>query len=340
MGQSVRRLATVAVNNEFDHAQVDANGISVHTVSMGEGPLVVFCHGFPESWYSWRHQLPAVAAAGFRAVALDMRGYGKTSAPAAIGAYSLSNLVGDVVGTVNALGAEQAVVVGHDWGAPVAWYSALMRPDLFRAVAALSVPYIPPIALPEGLTMNDLMRANAGGRQYYRLYFQEPGVAEADMEADVDRTVRAFMYTISGDIVTDGVHATGWDGHFPANQTLTEQFVIPAKLPSWLTEEDVAFYVSELSASGFRGGLNWYRNINGMPAVLAPFAGSAVNQPALYLYGEHDMIAGNTPDAIAALPSMVPGLRGVHGLNGAGHWLQQERPHDVNEALVDFLTAL
>jgi pimeloyl-ACP methyl ester carboxylesterase len=324
----------------FEHAQVDANGISVHTVSMGDGPLVVFCHGFPESWYSWRHQLPAVAAAGFRAVALDMRGYGRTSAPTAVDAYSLSHLVGDVVGTVNALGADQAVVVGHDWGAPVAWYSALMRPDLFRAVAALSVPYTPPVSLPEGLTMNDLMRANAAGREYYRLFFQEPGVAEADLEADMDRSVRGFLYSISGDIVTDGIHPTGWDGHFPAGQGMAEQLVVPTTLPSWLTEEDVAFYVTELSVNGFRGGLNWYRNIHALPAVLGPFAGSVIEAPALYLAGEYDLIAGNTPEALAALPSAVPGLRSVQILPGAGHWLQQERPQQVNGALVEFLTSL
>lgn len=325
---------------DFRHDQISANGISIHTVSMGEGPLVVFCHGFPESWYSWRHQLPAVADAGFRAVALDMRGYGKTSAPAAVDAYSLSHLVADVVGVVSALGAEQAVVVGHDWGAPVAWYSALMRPDMFRAVAALSVPYIPPITLPEGVTMNALMRANAGDREYYRLYFQEPGVAEADLEADVDRSVRGLLYSISGDIVTDGVHPTGWDGHLPKGESFADQLVIPKQLPSWLTEDDVAFYVSELSASGFRGGLNWYRNIDAIPTVLSPFAGATITQPALYLAGEHDLIAGNTPEALSALPGTVPGLRDMRVLPGAGHWLQQERPREVNEALAAFLTAL
>ena len=325
----------------FEHGQVDANGISVHTVSMGEGPLVVFCHGFPESWYSWRHQLPTVAAAGHRAVDLDMRGYGGTSRPADIGAYTMSHLVGDVVGVVAALGEQQAVVVGHDWGAPVAWYSALMRPDVFRAVASLSVPYIPPIGgLPEGVTINDLMRANATGRDYYRLYFQEPGVAEADLEADIERSVLGFMYTISGDIVADGVHETGWDGHFPLGETVTDQLVLPEQLPSWLTADDLAFYVAELRASGYRGGLNWYRNINALPAILAPFVGATIDQPALYLGGELDMIAGNTPEAISALPGMVPGLRGVEMLAGAGHWLQQERPAEVNAALVDFLSGL
>ena len=218
----------------FTHNDVDANGISIHTVSAGEGPLVLFCHGFPESWYSWRHQLQAVADAGFHAVAMDMRGYGQTSAPEDIGAYTLSHLVGDTVGVVRALGADEAVIVGHDWGAPVAWYSALMRPDIFRAVAALSVPYIPPIGgLPAGLTMNALMQMGAGENDYYRLYFQEPGVAEAEIDADMERFVRAILYTISGDIVEDGVHQQGWAGYFPKGERLADQMVIPEALP-WL----------------------------------------------------------------------------------------------------------
>ena len=321
----------------FEHGQIDANGISVHTVSAGSGPLVVFCHGFPESWYSWRHQLPAVAAAGFRAVAVDMRGYGGTSRPADIGAYSLSHLVGDVIGVIAALGERQAVVVGHDWGAPVAWYSALMRPDVVRAVAALSVPYTPPIGgLPEGMTVGDLMRAEASGREYYRLYFQQPGRAEAELEADVDRSLRGLLYTISGDIVTAGVHERGWDGHFPAGETLLEQLVVPAELPPWLTEADLAVYVGELERAGFRGGLNWYRNIDQLPAILAPFVGATIQQPALYLGGELDLIAGNTPDALGALPQLVPGLRRMEVFPGAGHWLQQERAAEVNESLVAF----
>jgi len=329
------------VNAEFQHADVAANGISIHTVCLGDGPLVVFCHGFPESWYSWRHQLTAVAAAGFRAVAMDMRGYGQTGAPAAIGVYTLSHLVADVVGVVGALGAEQAVVVGHDWGAPVAWYSALMRPDLFRAVAALSVPYTPPIpGLPEGLTMNDLMRANAGARDYYRLYFQEPGRAEAEIEADLDRFVRGFFYTISGDIVADEKRAGGWDGYFASGERFIDQLTVPATLPAWLSEDDVDFYVDELSRNGIRGGLNWYRNINALPTVLAPFLGATLRAPALYLAGEHDLIAGNTDEALAGMRAALPNLRGMELLAGAGHWVQQERAHDVNDALVGFLQSL
>jgi pimeloyl-ACP methyl ester carboxylesterase len=155
------------ITQRFTHDRVEVNGIAVHTVSIGDGPLVVFRHGFPESWCSWRHQLPAVADAGFRDMALDMRGYGATSRPAAVDAYSIGQIVADVVGVVAMTGVEQAVVVGHDWGATAAWYSALMRPDVFRAVAVLSVPYIPPVpALPDGVTMDDLMRQAAGEREY------------------------------------------------------------------------------------------------------------------------------------------------------------------------------
>jgi len=327
--------------SEFIHGNLSVNGIDIHYVEAGEGPLVIFCHGFPESWYSWRHQLPAVAAAGFRAVALDMRGYGQTSQPQAISAYSLSHLVGDVVGAVAALGHKEAVVVGHDWGGPVAWNSALMRPDVFRAVAVLSVPYGRANGtLPEGTTVNDVMALAAGDREYYRLYFQEPGVAEVDLEADVRHSVLGFLYTISGDIVTDGIHEIGWDGHFPRGQPISEQLVIPARLPAWLTEDDVAFYVSELTRAGFRGGVNWYRNINAIPAILSPFAGAKIIQPSLYLYGEYDLIAGNSDAAIAALPSALGDLRGLHKFDGAGHWLQQERPDGVNAALTQFLQDL
>ena len=324
----------------MQHGDLNANGISIHYVSEGEGPLVLFCHGFPESWYSWRHQLEAVAAAGFRAVALDMRGYGATSKPAAIEAYSLSDLIGDVVGAVPTLGAETAVIVGHDWGGPVAWNAALFRPDLFRAVAVLSVPYSPPIALPPELSLNDVMTTNAAGRNYYRLYFQPPGVAETELEADVRRSMLGFLYSISGDVVADGIHTQGWDGHFPMGETLVSQFVIPAQLPGWLTSEDLDFYVDALTTSGFRGGINWYRNINRIPSILAPMAGRRIEQPALYLYGEYDQIAGNSAAAIEALPSLLPGLVDVVCYEGAGHWLQQERAAEVNQALVAFLKGL
>ena len=323
------------------HRQLDANGLSVHVAEIGEGPLVLFCHGFPESWYSWRHQLPAVAAAGYHAVAMDMRGYGGTTQPIAIGDYSASHLIGDVVAVVAALGERQAVVVGHDWGAPIAWWSALVRPDVFRAVAGMSVPYLAPIgALPDGLTLNDVMRMVAAGRDYYRLYFQEPGVAEAELDADPRRSMLGFMYAISGDIVADGVHEAGWDGHFPMGERLVDQLVVPDHLPAWLSEADVAQYTSELARTGFFGGVSWYRNINALPAILAPFVGATVRQPAFYIGGELDMIAGNTPDAMGAMRDALPDLRHCELLPGAGHWIQQERPAEVTDALLWFLRSI
>jgi pimeloyl-ACP methyl ester carboxylesterase len=329
--------------SELRHGTIEANGINIHFVEQGSGPLVVFCHGFPESWYSWRHQLPALAEAGYRAVALSMRGYGLTDAPQDVDRYSIHHLVGDVVGVVNGLGESSAVVVGHDWGAPVAWYSALFRPDMFRAVAALSVPFTPPLVggLPDGVTLNDVMRMMAGDdRDYYRLYFQEPGVAEADLDADVRRSLLGFLYTISGDAVANGDLDHGWDGHFPMGETFSEQLIVPQSLPSWLTDDDLQFYVDEMTRTGFRGGLNWYRNINLVVGALAPWVGATIEQPAFYMGGTTDLIAGNTPDAIAAMKAALPDLRHLELIEGAGHWLQQERPEAVNEALLAFLQRL
>jgi pimeloyl-ACP methyl ester carboxylesterase len=249
-------------------------------------------------------------------------------------------MVGDVVAVVAALGESQAVVVGHDWGAPIAWYSALMRPDVFHAVVGMSVPYLAPSVLTPGTTMTGLMRQTAGpGREYYRLYFQEPGVAEAEMEADIDRTVRGFLYSISGDVVTAGVFARGWDGHFPLGQDFMQQLVVPEVLPPWLSEDDVKFYASELTRSGLHGGLSWYRNIDTQPAILSPFVGTTITAPSMYICGENDLIAAN-PSALEAFPTTLPGLRGLHTLPGAGHWIQQERPLEVNHALIAFLTSL
>jgi pimeloyl-ACP methyl ester carboxylesterase len=269
-----------------------------------------------------------------------MRGYGGTSKPEPISAYTISHMIGDVVGTVQALGEKQAVVVGHDWGAPIAWYSALMRPDLFRAAAVLSVPFTPPLALPPEITLTDMMRQRAGDREYYRLYFQKPGVAEAELEADVRRSMLSLLYGASGDFVKDGNAKELSDGHFPRGKGFLDVMGVPAKLPAWLTEADLAFYVKELTASGFRGGVNWYRNIDAIPGILSPFLGHKITQPTLYLYGELDLVAGNTPDAIEAMRAALPNLKKVVKMEGAGHWLQQERAEAVNKELIAFLASL
>ena len=321
---------------------IQGNGIDIHYVTKGQGPAVVMCHGFPESWYSWRHQIDALADAGYQAVAMSMRGYGKTSAPQPIEAYDLNHLVGDVVAVANHLDQGPVVVAGHDWGAPVAWYAALMRPDLFRAVACMSVPYTGPIgALPEGIDVNALMAQTAGpDRDYYRLFFQELGKAEADLEADIYSSMRGFLYLISGDALRNGDISEPFDGHFPAGEALTDQFVSPAELPSWLTDEDLNFYVEEITRTGFRGGLNWYRNINRLPAITAPFLGATINQPSFYMGGSTDLIAGNTPEAISAMQQALGDLRHCEIIEGAGHWLQQEHPTEVNSAMINFLEGL
>ena len=255
-----------------------------------------------------------------------MRGYGGTSQPEMISSYSLSKIIGDVVSVVSALNEKQAVVVGHDWGGPVAWYSALMRPDIFRAVAVLSVPYNPPMQVPDDLVLTKMMAENAGEREYYRSYFQEPGIAELDLESDIRHSMLGFFYSVSGDIVKDGIRSFGWDGHFPKGESMSSLMPIPKELPHWLTDEDLDQYVNTFKTSGFRGGLNWYRNIDSLPGILAPFIGATIKQPALYKFGEHDLIAGNEESLVESMRTTLPNLTEIIKMEGAGHWLQQESP--------------
>lgn len=303
---------------DFKHATIQANGINIHTVECGDAaaPLVLFVHGFPESWYSWRHQMPVVAAAGFRAVAYDGRGYGKTDKPESVDEYTLSSLMGDTVGIVEALGYKTAIIVGHDWGAPIAYFSALVRPDVFSACAILSVPYLPPAfwSPPMGMTMNDVMRHQAGDREYYRLFFQPPGVAEADLEADIEKSVLGFLYLISGDIVANGDHTTPFDGHFPKDQPISSQFIIPKTLPPWLTKEDLDFYVGEFKQSGYRGGVNYYRNINWIPRILAPFKNTTIKNPTCYIGGSLECVASgaHSTSIVANQPSCLQTLTSPH----------------------------
>jgi pimeloyl-ACP methyl ester carboxylesterase len=325
--------------SEVKHCVVETNGIRMHIAECGEGPLAVLCHGFPESWYSWRHQLRALAEAGFRCVAPDMRGYGQTDRPEEIDQYTLLQLVGDMVGLLDALGAQQAVIAGHDWGAPVAWHSALLRPDRFRGVIALSVPFIPrrPARPTTLMPQND-------DAFFYQLYFQAPGVAEVELERDVRLTVRSLLYSASGDAPrreNDGMHL-GEVGMVPRQGGFLARMVNPTLLPSWLTEVDLAFYVNEFMRTGFRGGLNWYRNIDRNWELLAAFADARVSVPALYIAGDRDLVVAfrGVDQIIRKLANFVPQLRGTLMLPGCGHWTQQERAPEVNEAMIDFLRGL
>lgn len=325
--------------SEIQHRLVETNRIRMHVAEQGTGPLVLMCHGFPESWYSWRHQIRALADAGFRAVAPDMRGYGQTDAPAEIERYTLLDLVGDMVGLLDALGAESAVIAGHDWGAPVAWHSALLRPDRFRAVIALSVPF-----RPRGSTRPTSVMPQTDDAMFYQLYFQTPGVAEAELGRDARSTIRRLLYSGSGVGVAAqaAIGLPGAVGMVPRSGGLLTHTADPPGLPPWLTVADLDFYAAEFTRTGFRGGLNWYRNSDRNWEALAPFAGARVTVPALYVAGDHDLVVRfpGMDQLIPNLSRFVPNLRRTIMLPGCGHWTQQERPAEVNAAMLEFLRSL
>jgi pimeloyl-ACP methyl ester carboxylesterase len=324
---------------QIAHRSVETNGIRMHIAEAGTGPLIVLCHGFPESWYSWRHQLRALAEAGFHVVAPDMRGYGQTDAPLETDQYTLLHLVGDVVGLLDVLGAESAVIAGHDWGAPVAWHAALLRPDRFRAVIGLSVPFTP-----RGSVRPSTIMPQTDDALFYQLYFQTPGVAESEFERDVRLTIRRLLYSASGDAPRgDGSTGNrGAVGMVPRVGGFLSRMVEPESLPSWLTQGDVEFFAAEFMRTGFRGGLNWYRNIDRNWELLAPFAAARVTVPALYVAGDRDLVLRfrAMDQLIANLSKFVPDLRRTIMLPGCGHWTQQERPTEVNAAMIEFLGGL
>ena len=305
---------------------LSVNGIELYLLEAGEGPLVVLCHGWPELSYSWRHQIDALARAGFHVVAPDMRGFGKSSAPADIGAYSIFHTVGDMVALVAALGESNAAIVGHDWGAPVAWHSALFRPDLFTKVAGMSVP--PPFR-GRGRPL-DSLREN-GITNFYWQYFQAPGVAEAEFERDVGRTMRALLgrgfSDPSASLFIDT--SKGFLGDIPADRPL----------PNWLSEADLAFFVATYQQTGFRGGLNWYRNIDRNWDLTAPWQDAQIRQPSLFIAGAQDSVITGLIGAkrVSEMGRVLPNIKAKLIIDGAGHWVQQERPDEVNAALIAFL---
>jgi pimeloyl-ACP methyl ester carboxylesterase len=325
--------------SEPTHRSVEANGIRIHIAEQGNGPLVLLCHGFPESWYSWRHQLKALAEAGFHAVAPDMRGYGQSDRPAEIERYSLFHLVGDMIGVLDALGEKNAVIAGHDWGAPVAWHAALLRPDRFRAIIGLSVPY-----RPRGSVAPTTVMPQNADASFYQLYFQKPGLAEAELEADARVSLRKILYSGSGDVPRrnpPGAASSGV-GMVPRTGGFLTRMPSPETLPEWLSEADVEYYAGQFQQSGFRGGLNWYRNIDRNWELMAPFAGACVTVPALYMAGDLDLVVSfpRMKEVIADLPRFIPQLKATIMLPGCGHWTQQERPNEVNKAMIEFLRGL
>jgi pimeloyl-ACP methyl ester carboxylesterase len=292
--------------------RIATNGVELQVLDEGEGPLIVLCHGFPELAYSWRHQLPALAGAGYRVVAPDMRGFGRSSAPPEVEAYDIVTLCADMCGLLDALGEQRAIFVGHDWGANVVWQLAVLHPQRVRALAGLSVPFVPRApAAPIPIMRRHL------GEDFYIVWFQQPGVADEALSRDVRRTLTTHRQ---------------WTAQW------AEQDGSPPSRPPWLSEQELAVYVEAFERTGFTGGLNWYRNIDRNWELTAAVGERRVEQPALFLTGERDPVRRFMP--VEAMRGWVTDLRAEVVIPAAGHWVQQQEPEAVNAALLDFLSDL
>jgi pimeloyl-ACP methyl ester carboxylesterase len=315
---------------------VDAGEARIRCAVEGEGPLVVLVHGFPESWFSWRHQLTPIAEAGFTACAIDVRGYGGSDKPKDVEAYAMEHLTADVAGVAKALQPDApAILVGHDWGAPIVWNTALSRPEAISAVAGLSVPFTGVPARPFTEVFTEAFTNK--GRFFYQAWFQKVGPPEAEAEQDVRGFLRRFYYGISGDAPP---------GSWPqkaADATLLEGMADPDPFPAWLTENELDYYVAEFKESGFFGPISRYRNHERDYAWLQAFKGRKLEMPTLLIGGDRDPAFngfGAIADPGALMRQHATDLRGVHVLPGCGHWTQQERPDAVNAILIPWLKGL
>jgi pimeloyl-ACP methyl ester carboxylesterase len=313
------------------HRTVRTNGIDMYLTEAGEGPLVVLCHGFPELAYSWRHQLPALAAAGYHAVAPNQRGYDGTTRPAEIEAYDIVHLTDDLLELLDVLGERTAVFVGHDWGAPVVWHLAVRAPERVRGVVGMSVPFLPRSDRPP----IEIMKFLFADTWFYILYFQEPGVADTELARDPATTMRRFMCAISGDSSLEELTALAGPRD---DRGLLDRLPEPDGLPDWLTQQDLDHYAEVFGRTGYTGGLNWYRNFDRNWELTSAYAGARVEVPALYIGGARDPVVFAWPPD--GMREWVDDLRDLVVLPDAGHWIQQERPAEVNAALLDFLAGL
>ncbi|MCW2650274.1 MAG: ephA [Mycobacterium sp.] len=298
---------------------VETNGVRLRVLEAGErgAPVVILAHGFPELAYSWRHQIPALAAAGYHVLAPDQRGYGGSSRPAAVGDYDITALTADLVGLLDDVGAERAVFVGHDWGATVAWNTPLLHPGRVAAVVGLSVPPVPRPQVPPTQAFKRMF----GDHFFYMLYFQEPGVADADLDRDPGTTVRRMF--------TDPATALS---NPPAESPS------PRALPGWISQRELDRYTEQFTRTGFTGPLNWYRNLDRNWELTASTPADAITAPSLFIGGTDDPVLRFTRRDRAA--EVVSGPYREVMIDGAGHWIQQQRPEDVNAELLSFLSAL
>ena len=318
---------------DTEHFTVTNGDIELHVAARGQGPVVLCVHGWPELWYSWRHQIDALSEAGFRVAALDVRGYGDSSKPHPVAAYSMRELAGDVAAVAGALSDDPVTLVGHDWGAPIVWNTALLHEDVIGAVAGLSVPYMPTTGGPAS-GLRDIYK----GRFFYQTYFQAEGVAEAEIEADIRLALRKIYFALSGEAELDT-----WLAEKPADANLLDSLIDPDPFPAWLTEADLDVYVRAFTGSGFRGPLNRYRASEiDREETGDELTGRTITQPACFIAGARDAVRHFIPgsDLYAQPGAACEDLRGSTIIDGAGHWVQQEAPEATNDALFAFLKTL
>lgn len=309
---------------------IDVNGVRLRVYDAGppDAPLVILAHGFPELGFSWRHQIPVLAAAGYRVLAPDQRGYGGSSVPEQVEAYDITALTGDLVGLMDAVGAERAALVGHDWGAVVTWSTPLLHPDRVAAVAGLAVPPVPRPQTPP----TEAFRRIFGSNFFYILYFQEPGLADAEMAADPRRAMRRML----GGMRAPATEAEALRMLTPGPEGFIDRLAEPEHLPDWLTAAELDHYAQEFTRTGFTGALNWYRNFERNWDIMGAPVADTITVPALFIGGTDDPVLKFT--RIDRAGEVVTGPYRQVMLDGAGHWIQQERPDEVNAELLDFLS--
>ena len=345
---------------ELKHGFVQVNGIRIHTAEMGEGPLVLLVHGFPELWYSWRHQFAPLAEAGYRVVAYDQRGYGRSSKLWKPELYSIRHTAGDAAALVEALGEEKAVIVGHDWGAPVAWTAAWLHPERFRGVLGVSVPFSGRglIAIP-GMTFGERRPTLAHqdlagpGQDFYQDYFGAMDAIIEELEADVRgwllTALRGFSAepyiaagidptTVPDEALAEFIRSTG--ACVPHGHPMKERLGAFDTVPDWIAAADLDFYADEFERTGFAGGLSYYRSIDRSWEELEPMANQPLRVPAAFLGGQYDAPTFWGREAIQRADECIPELVWSRIMPGAGHWIQQEKPAETNAAILDFLSAL
>ena len=309
--------------NAIEQYAIEVNGIdlSVHVAGPARGEPIWLLHGFPECWHSWREQIPALAAAGYRVFAPNMRGYGQSSSPAEVADYDLLTLCADIQQAMDHFGHGQVTMVGHDWGAVVAWHLALLEPERVTRLITLSVPFAGRARRP----VIEILRELYAERFNYIVYFQEPGVAEQELNADIERTLRLFMQ--DQDVFLQKK---------PATAKLLEGASAPGALPAWCLREDFDVYVQTFAEHGFRGPLNWYRNFERNWQRTEFLAGRQVVQPTLFLIGDRDPVGVFEAHTLKRMPEAVPDLE-QHVLANCGHWIQNEQAQRVNALMLEFL---